>query len=145
MATASYISLTAFSDRGLATHSNGIGSLRTQRLIHINSVSPLTLWTHRRRVLLYLASGIIGRPSLSTGGRMSNVARMHAIVRHSIRCAKWRPGQILLEGFKRLINTILDPSYLRPEPKTLASGSLTEGSILPSLSRNRAGLYVCGS
>ena len=36
-------------------------------------------------------------------------------------------------------------AYLRPEPKILDSGDMTEGSIRPSLSRNRVGSYVCGS
>ena len=36
-------------------------------------------------------------------------------------------------------------SYLLPEPKTLASGSLADGSIFPSLFRNLVGSYMCGS
>ena len=105
MAMASYINLTAFSDRGFTTHSNGIGSLRVQRSVNINSVSFLTLWTHRRRPLSNLASGILGRPSSSTGGRMSNVVRMRAIVRYSNRSAKCRPGQTLSqEIFNQLVN-----------------------------------------
>lgn len=71
---------------------------------------------------------------------MSNTVRVRAIARCNTRIAKWRPGQILTEA-SGLVNSErnMDYGYLRPEPKTLDSGALTEESSRPSLSRNRVG------
>ena len=77
---------------------------------------------------------------------MSNMARTLAMTRCKFRRAKCLPGQILsLPTFRIVCSRFQCMSDLRPLPKTLTSGSSTDGSIFPSLSRNLSGLNVSGS
>ena len=77
---------------------------------------------------------------------MSNAARMLANTKCKFRSAKCLPGQILQnQRSQHPEGRSKHASHLRPLPKTLTSGSLTNGSIFPPLSRNLSGLNVSGS
>ena len=115
-------------------------------------VSPRSIHpqgTHEMAANEDFPSGVIGFPSSSKHLEISNVARVRAIVKNTIRRAKCLPGQILQHpsvnrGHVRLPFDVIE-SYLLPHPNTpISSGSLMSGLIWPSL-RNRSGLKVCGS
>ena len=77
---------------------------------------------------------------------MSNAARTLATTRCRFRRAKCLPGQIL--NHQRSAHCGGESKrvpHLRPLPKILTSGSLTDGSIFPSGPRNLSGLNESGS
>ena len=93
----------------------------------------------------------IGLPSSSVAGWTSKTCRIDAIVKKSDALARWRPGHILYPN--DLMTTRggwVHMAYLRPNPKIIVEGSLTFGSIFPSLINlsglNRSGCgYSSGS
>ena len=92
--SASWISFAHLALRGLMVHPKGRGRLVSQSL---RCYLEPNVITHLVAPCVYLIFPMIcGFPNASSGGPISNTARMLAIISHRLVSTKYLPGHILL-------------------------------------------------